>query len=573
MRCRNLILPVIFSILPSLLSAAEKRLTLSPGVEYTQEITRSQNGPLLVNILRINLQTPGARVETALGQDVVITDDPTHGRESLGSIATRHGALAAINGDFANFTGDPLNLAIRNGELVSETMPHRAAMGITAKGDVLFDTILTIGHLQVGDQAPVTLDGIDRYLSTGEIVILTPIWGAKIRLNSKAIAVPLSQFNETVRPGVDSTGIAGDPVMGSQDLPIAPGTAIIAGSEKGALWLRDHIHAGDTVRIRFDLVSNPLAGLPNRGALASRTESFQSRQIPSIWQDVVQAIGGGPWLVRNGQISMDAKEEMFNEPGFVTNRHPRSAAGVTSSGELLLVTVDGRQSHSIGATMEELARLMQRLGARTAINLDGGGSSMMRVRDLYVNAPSDGEPRSIANAILVFGDKAPPVQYQRCEPVTLTAGGAIKLSLPADIKTDEEPFWGSIDGRALITQNGELSSAHSGKGTVRAIFTDRAYEIPYTIEPGPPATFTGILGRSSNNPPDRNALVVRVLDSKKNPISGLKISVKVSGGSLAGGELITGADGRATSEIVWDSMSSREVVLTAGSIQLRLTAK
>ena len=78
-------------------------------------------------------------------------------------------------------------------------------------------------------------------------------------------------------------------------------------------------------------------------------------------------------------------------------RHPRSAVGLTADGRtLLLLTVDGRQEgHSRGVTLAELAQLFQSLGADSAINLDGGGSSSMVVRDpatgvhTIANQPSD----------------------------------------------------------------------------------------------------------------------------------------------------------------------------------------
>ena len=79
--------------------------------------------------------------------------------------------------------------------------------------------------------------------------------------------------------------------------------------------------------------------------------------------------------------------------------------GVTAAGELLLATVNGRQARiSIGMTLEELAELMLELGAVEAMNLDGGGSSTMVVRGIVLNAPSDGRPRPVSNAVLVWAE-------------------------------------------------------------------------------------------------------------------------------------------------------------------------
>jgi hypothetical protein len=88
-------------------------------------------------------------------------------------------------------------------------------------------------------------------------------------------------------------------------------------------------------------------------------------------------------------------------------RHPRTAAGVTRDGRtLLLLVVDGRQpAWSAGATLIELADLMRELGAWTALNLDGGGSSAFWWRSpdetegKVRNRPSDGYVRPVANAL------------------------------------------------------------------------------------------------------------------------------------------------------------------------------
>ena len=68
------------------------------------------------------------------------------------------------------------------------------------------------------------------------------------------------------------------------------------------------------------------------------------------------------------------------------------------------MTVDGRRpGWSAGVTLPEAARLMRALGARDALNLDGGGSTAMTVRGRVVNRPSDlsGE-RPVSNAVVVL---------------------------------------------------------------------------------------------------------------------------------------------------------------------------
>lgn len=69
----------------------------------------------------------------------------------------------------------------------------------------------------------------------------------------------------------------------------------------------------------------------------------------------------------------------------------------------MIVTVNGRQPGvSVGMTLEELAELMIELGAVDAMNLDGGGSTTMVIRDRVLNIPSDGTERPVSNAIVII---------------------------------------------------------------------------------------------------------------------------------------------------------------------------
>lgn len=119
-------------------------------------------------------------------------------------------------------------------------------------------------------------------------------------------------------------------------------------------------------------------------------------------EGVVYAVGGGPRLVQDGKVNVTSVEEQF-KTDVAAGRAPRTAVGVTHDGKLLLVAVTGRQAfHSIGVTLEELAYITIELGVKDAMNLDGGGSSTMVVRDFIMNTPSDGRERKVADAILVF---------------------------------------------------------------------------------------------------------------------------------------------------------------------------
>ena len=117
---------------------------------------------------------------------------------------------------------------------------------------------------------------------------------------------------------------------------------------------------------------------------------------------VREAIAAGPALISEGRIRITVAEEVFFGSR-IPDVHPRSAVGVTREGDLILLVVDGRQSASRGADLNDLAQILLELGSVEAMNLDGGGSSAMVVDGVRLNRPSgrDSE-RKVASVLAVF---------------------------------------------------------------------------------------------------------------------------------------------------------------------------
>ncbi|WP_084126471.1 phosphodiester glycosidase family protein [Demequina sp. NBRC 110054] len=114
----------------------------------------------------------------------------------------------------------------------------------------------------------------------------------------------------------------------------------------------------------------------------------------------------GPALVDDGEIASDLDTyEVDTNFGnhSIQGDQPRTAIGMISANHYVFVVVDGRTDDSAGVTLEELAEIMQDLGATEAYNLDGGGSSTMVYNGDVVNYPGgSGEERGTSD-ILWFG--------------------------------------------------------------------------------------------------------------------------------------------------------------------------
>jgi len=125
----------------------------------------------------------------------------------------------------------------------------------------------------------------------------------------------------------------------------------------------------------------------------------------SAWVDLnnmQMAIGGGGRILNEGKLS--------DEGNVAAGRQPRTALGITKDKKnIILVAVDGR-SHSVGATHEEMAEIMLKLGAYDAMHLDGGGSTTMAVQLVgetelrTVNTLSDGAQRRVINGLGVYNN-------------------------------------------------------------------------------------------------------------------------------------------------------------------------
>ncbi len=117
---------------------------------------------------------------------------------------------------------------------------------------------------------------------------------------------------------------------------------------------------------------------------------------------LVEATGGSNILVEKG------REVPQKHNSFSLTRHPRTAVGVINRHEVVFVVVDGRQpDYANGMPLDELAHLMKKLGSKTALNLDGGGSSTLISLDkktgqwINRNKPSGKRERPVANGWII----------------------------------------------------------------------------------------------------------------------------------------------------------------------------
>lgn len=116
-------------------------------------------------------------------------------------------------------------------------------------------------------------------------------------------------------------------------------------------------------------------------------------------------------LLTGPLLLIDRQKAVLPETSLTRLRHPRTAIGARGKNRILLITIDGRTESAAGMTLGELSDLMISLGCREAVNLDGGGSTTMWVRNEpsggIVNMPCDNKKfdhegaRAVSDIIIV----------------------------------------------------------------------------------------------------------------------------------------------------------------------------
>ena len=137
-------------------------------------------------------------------------------------------------------------------------------------------------------------------------------------------------------------------------------------------------------------VTEGFAGLDADGILHVGFYTYED----CVANNIVHAVSFGPILISNG---------VPTDPEYLTSSvNPRTAIAQRADGAIIMLVIDGRQVHSIGATYQDMVDLLLSYGAVNACNMDGGSSTVMYFDGHYVNSCSaeGGNPRPLPDAFL-----------------------------------------------------------------------------------------------------------------------------------------------------------------------------
>lgn len=342
-----------------------------PGVTYERKVIVSGGQPVVLHVVRTPPQSGLYRVRPVLSHSSVL------GRQAVPGMQARivqRATTVGVNGDFFKLrTGESAGLFLRDGVLSSPPALNRSAFVLGLDGRAVVDIFRLVGSWRAGTFAAHPLQKVNRRIAAAPgISLFTPAWGGLTPRTRGAVEVVLKGFPAATLGG-DLTGTVAAVTRGGRTA-IPRGGAVLQARGNARTTLLAEAPVGERVTVRLRLADFP------EGAL--------------------DAIGGGPVLVRNGAPIRQAGEAFTLDQ--IARRHPRTAVGQLADGGFLFVVADGRSTRSAGLTTWAMARTMADLGAVAAINFDGGGSSTISFDGAVFNRPSDGRPRPVANGLFLF---------------------------------------------------------------------------------------------------------------------------------------------------------------------------
>ena len=431
--------------------------------------------------------TPNDAVTPIVTYGGVLTDRSSVSNTAQALEAQGWRVVAGINGDFYNVNnGLPIGVVVTQGQLRSSDGGYHA-IGFRADGTAVLGkpaVTMSLRYSPSGSGMEYLVDELGNLLldeagnpqpaaAPADQVTLWPAAFNKARKDS-GIFLYTYDFNAahttgSTQPGVDvicsvqegSFALGGTTTL-LVDRVVEAETATTL--EPGQVVLTANLNAGEETL-------NSLRAIP-AGALLTLTLT----PADPAWNGVQYAVGSLYSLVENGRAVS----------GLPTGAAPRTAVGQRPDGSLIFYTIDGRKSgHSIGATMDQVARRLIELGCVTGLCLDGGGSTTLAVTQPTdvaaerINQPSDRVERSVSNQIFLVATNQPTGQLDHfhvsADNAYVLAGSSAEISaaaidtnfIPMNERYDLTASAGTLRGNILITplEGGDITVTAEGGGS------------------------------------------------------------------------------------------------------------
>lgn len=340
------VVPAVLSIGSDDLPETRTDKQLAPGVVLTT-IRRgdADSNRWVIRAVTIDPKVAEGRVGVTYGPTLAGNDRTT-------DLIADVDALVGINGSFfspdTSRPGDPRGLTISDGTVLSEPSGY-------------------------GSEVTLLVDSADNSMKVARLR-----WSATARNTSTGATLPITRVN-AAPAGRQIVSITRDY---GRRTPSGRGAEVVLDRDgcvvKIATSRGRELKRGQSSLQAVGAGARKLRKLAAKGCLVVehevRNRGKRVELTPSL-----SAMTGRVWLLNDGEITAPDRDR------YLWRRHPRTIAGFTWDGKLVMLTVDGRSKESFGATMREAAAITRDLGLRDAMNLDGGGSTTLAVKGKVAN--------------------------------------------------------------------------------------------------------------------------------------------------------------------------------------------
>ncbi|MFB8376737.1 stalk domain-containing protein [Paenibacillus taichungensis] len=447
-------------------------------MKYNYTTTRSGSKVnVLADVIQVDLQNPYVKLDVMTGKGGNLNS-----KQSTGGMAKENGAVAAVNGDYFNVSGElaPIGGQVSDGVLVStpSELSGMYALTVTKDGKPMIDEYSFDGTVKADDGSTFALRGINKedytvesssvkYSHANSMYIYTPAWTSTKRPND-----PSTTPTEVLVQNGVITQISDKKAL---NMTVPADGYILRAHGTAATWIMTHLAVGQTLNADYKL----------------KAKTTGETVDPSNLQ---MMIGGHTILVNGGKAATFSRDIAASGIGGI---RARTAVGYSQDGRYVYIIAAEKNSNSSGLSLTELQSFMTSIGVWKGMNLDGGGSTTMVTRPLgeetaglTFNTEYGTEQRQVVNTLGVFST-APEGKlkgFAVSGSQTLLVGQEGKYTAKGydtyynPIATgDIKMTWKSSNNGIVSVSNGTIKGVKPGTVTLTATSNGASSSIKVTV--------------------------------------------------------------------------------------------
>jgi len=385
--------------------------SLFDGVQYQKYSFGNNKTKIFANVIRVNIKKEDIGIEVLKAAKNISSTTKINDIIRLHDSLDNKQTIAAVNGNFWRaYSNYPIGALAVDGKLV-EMNPYKEWSSIfwDTNGKPYIDNFKLSGKVYLPDNSVIFISDINKRKDSNSIILYNSFAGIIIPpISKKDIKLVYDQLimekaiNETFEDSTEE--IIDYEQLKNELLEIQRSNSLESKLKKITLTMLNTPIINQKIRCLVTSIDTGAVKLNDNQFILSLGLIFPDYNFPSI-NDTISiefktnsqsnhlfnyAITGTPRLVRKGKASQEARYEGSRSRRFINSKLPRTAIGYNQNkDEIIIATIPSgsRTNRSTGASLQDLAIIMRNLGCYDALNLDGGGSTMMVVGGLNIENP------------------------------------------------------------------------------------------------------------------------------------------------------------------------------------------